>query len=126
RLNGNTPEYDFRRIALHELGHVLGLDHDDTQTAIMNSRIGNLFSLQQDDINGTDALYSGINNCFVSAAGCGWKVGGLQAGDCRIQQLMAGGSDTSFVDVYSLDLSNNMAVDVDVLTDGRLNAVLFL
>lgn len=126
RFNGNTAEYDFRRIALHELGHVMGLNHDDSQTAIMNSRIGSLFRLQQDDINGVNSLYSGINNCSISGMGFGWKFGGLQSGDCRVQQLMAGGSDTSFVDVYSLDVPNNLSVKVDIQTDGRLNAVLFL
>lgn len=126
RFNGGAPEYDFRRVALHELGHVMGLNHDDSQTAIMNSRIGSLFSLQQDDINGINSLYSGISNCSLSGTGFGWKFGGLQSGDCRVQQLMAGGSDTSFVDVYSLDVPNNLSVKVDIQTDGRLNAVLFM
>ncbi|MBU2098880.1 MAG: matrixin family metalloprotease, partial [Gammaproteobacteria bacterium] len=126
RFNGNTAEYDFRRIALHELGHVIGLNHDDTQVAIMNSRIGSLSSLQQDDINGVNTLYSGINNCALSGTGFGWKFGGLQSGDCRVQQLMAGGSDDSFVDVYSISFTNDVTVNVDIQTDGRLNAVLFL
>lgn len=53
--------YDLHRIALHELGHVLGLDHPDehsqTVDAIMNSRITGLYTLQQDDVNGAGALY---------------------------------------------------------------------
>ena len=126
RFNNNTAVYDFRRIALHELGHVLGLNHDDSRTAIMNSRIGSLFNLQQDDINGANSLYSGINNCVLSGTGFGWQFGALQNGDCRIQQLMAGGTDSSLVDVYSLDIPNNLNVSVDVQTDGQLNAVLFL
>ena len=43
-------------MALHEFGHVLGLDHPDqfgqNVAAIMNSTISNTDSLQQDDING--------------------------------------------------------------------------
>ena len=52
---------DFRRVALHEFGHVLGLDHPDDHgqhvTAQMNSSISNLDDLADDDINGARALY---------------------------------------------------------------------
>ncbi|MGE5199711.1 MAG: matrixin family metalloprotease [Rhodospirillaceae bacterium] len=53
--------YDLRRVALHELGHVLGLghpnDHDQSVVAMMNGTIGNLDSLTVDDIAGIQALY---------------------------------------------------------------------
>ncbi|MDQ6656272.1 MAG: matrixin family metalloprotease [Verrucomicrobiota bacterium] len=52
---------DFRRVALHEFGHVLGLDHPDgagqTVAAIMNSRVTDVETLQPDDIAGIQALY---------------------------------------------------------------------
>lgn len=54
---------DFHRVALHEFGHVLGLDHPDeakprqTVRAIMNSTINFVDSLQQDDINGAHNIY---------------------------------------------------------------------
>ena len=52
---------DIRRVALHEFGHVLSLSHPDdvgqVVSAIMNSRISNLDSLQADDINGVRAAY---------------------------------------------------------------------
>ncbi|HVT73335.1 MAG TPA: FG-GAP-like repeat-containing protein [Lacunisphaera sp.] len=52
---------DIQRVALHELGHVLGLDHPDehgqTVTAVMNSVEGNTDSLQADDIAGAQSLY---------------------------------------------------------------------
>lgn len=54
---------DIRRVALHELGHVLSLDHPDeagqSVQAVMNSRMSNTESLQADDINGIRAAYSG-------------------------------------------------------------------
>lgn len=52
---------DIRRVALHEFGHTLGLDHPDeagqSVPAIMNSRISNIETLQADDINGVRAIY---------------------------------------------------------------------
>jgi hypothetical protein len=53
--------YDLRRVALHELGHVLGLghpnDHGQNVVAMMNGTIGNLDSLTVDDIAGIQQLY---------------------------------------------------------------------
>jgi hypothetical protein len=55
--------YDFRRVALHEFGHVLGLNHPDLAAqsvrAIMNSAISNVETLQADDLAGIAALYGG-------------------------------------------------------------------
>ena len=50
--------YDFSRVAVHELGHALGLDHEDSGVrTIMTTYIGNITIPQQDDINGVAALY---------------------------------------------------------------------
>ena len=60
-----TPDgvVDFHRVAIHEFGHTLGLDHPDKAqppqnvVAIMNSRVSDLDTLAQDDINGVTAIY---------------------------------------------------------------------
>ena len=62
--------FDFHRVALHEFGHVIGLDHPDqanqTVQAIMNSKINNIDSLQSDDIAGAHSLY-GSGPAYLSS-----------------------------------------------------------
>ena len=64
---------DFRRVALHEFGHVLGLNHPDTNggqtvSAVMNARISNTETLQPDDIAGVTALYKGPPDTLLTGA----------------------------------------------------------
>ena len=61
RGNLRSGTNDFLRVALHEFGHILGLDHPDengqSATALMNSIITSLDALAADDIAGGRALY---------------------------------------------------------------------
>jgi len=54
----DTTGIDIGIVAIHELGHSIGLDHSNSMQAIMAPFYnGNLTSLQQDDRNGAVTLY---------------------------------------------------------------------
>jgi predicted Zn-dependent protease len=70
RYGSTGTVFDFHRVALHEFGHVLGLDHPDQNNqsvvAIMNSTVSNLDALATDDIAGAQSIY-GANASAATA-----------------------------------------------------------
>lgn len=73
--NLRSGVHDFHRVALHEFGHILGLDHPDesgqTVSSIMNSHVSNLDRLTSDDVAGAQALYGGVAAPGTGSGGAG-------------------------------------------------------
>lgn len=120
-----VPGLDFRRVALHELGHALGLRHEPVAAAIMSPNIGNIDRLQIDDIEGVNTLYGGLSNCGVKALGFGIVSDALSASDCTVAQLTVGGGDTSFIDVYQLEIGTTTTLELE-MKSSTLDSVLIL
>ncbi len=116
---------DFERVALHELGHVIGMSHEQSEPSIMRATIGNSFTLQDDDIAGATALYTGFRNCPYTDLSFGRRTGSLSTSDCTVQELMGGGDDPSLVDVYQFTLAQPTTVNID-MTSPTLDSVLVL
>jgi hypothetical protein len=103
--------FDFTRVAVHELGHALGLDHENRLPAIMASQVGDLSLPQKDDLQGVAALYGGPPPlpaaCQAQALPLNaWIQGQLEASDCRRLDIAesAFASDDSAIDLYALEL----------------------
>ena len=60
---GSSRRIDFRRVAIHELGHVIGLEHESRELAIMAPTIGDIDRPTEDDLAGVDALYTALESC---------------------------------------------------------------
>ena len=123
---------DFERVALHELGHALGLRHENSNPAIMQPLVTDTHTLQADDINGANVIYPGSANIplgvtigsiygvniVVPAAS---KISGPSNTVNQSGALISG--DTSlegkFLDMYQFTFANDSIVDL------RLNSTAF-
>ena len=127
---------DFERVALHELGHALGLRHETTKSAIMQDKVTNTHTLQLDDLNGAAAIYPGTASSFTtlpSVFNVGIKLptkatlsgpansanlsGSLSATDTKL--------DDKFLDIYQITFANNSTVNIS-LSSSTLDPFLYL
>ncbi|NBS27205.1 MAG: hypothetical protein EBS81_13025, partial [Gammaproteobacteria bacterium] len=120
------PEIDFRRVALHELGHAVGLGHEETEVAIMAPSLGDIDVLQPDDIAGANAIYGGPGDCSIVDLSVNSVIqDALDENDCAVLELYGGGEDTSFVDTYRLTLEEETYLNI-VMESGSLDSVLIV
>jgi hypothetical protein len=129
-FDGNLVQFgirgaDFRRVALHELGHVIGLGHETTNKAIMSPNISNLDRLQADDIAGAEKLYDGKINCAFTELAFGSIKNTLDENDCKVSELLPGSSDSSPIDLYRFSLTSSATIRLG-MTSSTLDSVLLI
>lgn len=116
---------DFERVALHELGHALGLRHEPSKSAMMQDKVTDTHTLQIDDLNGATAIYPGTASTFTtlpSVFNVGIKVpakatlsgpgnsanlsGSLDSIDAKL--------DDKFLDIFQITFANSSTVNISL------------
>ena len=60
-IDGSNSAFDIFQVAAHEIGHAIGLGHEETNVALMNPIYSEAFTgLQPDDISGAQFLYGAV------------------------------------------------------------------
>jgi hypothetical protein len=123
-LASRPDDADFRRVAVHELGHLLGLAHEDDVPAIMQTFANDIVAPQTDDVNGLLALYD-VDCPALQPGSAGTVTGslGVADGDCfdseggvvaATLEADPGVESDSLVDLYTVTLSETTTLAAEL------------
>ena len=124
---------DFSRVAVHELGHAVGLGHENNVPAIMASVVGDIESPQLDDISGVSTIYAAgspplpVTNCPgpLDMPVNSTASGVLMSSDCALVELLPIGPASNFTDQYRVTVPSNGNLSVR-MTSSAIDALLIL
>jgi subtilisin-like proprotein convertase family protein len=105
-----SGQIDFGIVALHEIGHTIGLNHEPSILAVMNPFYNSsLTGLQADDINGVRAIYG--NNGVP-----GINIADILTGPYPAAKVVSGlGTNITDVNVTLTGLYHSFPSDMDIL-----------
>ncbi len=113
QCTGGAGKIDIGIVAMHEIGHTIGLNHEPTLLAVMNAFYNSaLTTLQTDDINGARALYGNVGTAAHNIAD-------TLTGPYPATKVISGlGTSITDVNVTLTGLYHAYPDDVDVLLVG--------
>ena len=123
---------DFERVALHELGHALGLNHSFANQAIMAPLVSDLHTLQTDDINAANTIY-GSGATIQSIYGIDISLPSSDVFRGPNNSLTLDGRLTtddailegSFLDLYQLHFENDSSINLQMQSQ-EIDPLLYL